>query len=236
MRVEGSFLTMGGAYEFSVPDDFDPQPELVGVVGRTKHERYIMHRPAHRVDPYDGALHRFDVRSAGQTVSVFQALDVPQARMAYWEVPGGYVFTFVDQRNGPDPDHEIRLVIDAIRLTTSVAGLPRVTVAGPVIGMGNGRDPRHRNRIEFLPREGTEQRRFLTIWNEPPWVSRGASRRDESGWAARSITNELHLTVEMVGPDAQADAMERAASKVAASAIPLDLRDPVAVPSVAAGR
>lgn len=223
MRREASFLTAGESYAFDVPDDLDPRFELYGVVGRRDHQRYVVYRPSDRDDPYTSKSlrHLRDVPHGLRMVAVFQAVDVPQARVAYWRLPGAYLFTFVDQRNGPDTDAEIDAVIDAITIGTTAARLPRVNVREPIV-FGNQRDPRHRDRIDFLPRVGTPQERFVSIWKEPSWVFEGNSRRDGAGWAARAVTNDLHLTVEAVGPAHMAADLERQAARIAASAVPVD--------------
>lgn len=229
MRVEASFLTVGESYAFDVPDEFDPHCELYGVVGRADHQRYIVYRPRTRENPDVGRpLKRLrdiptgeQMLSGLQMVSVYQPLDVPKARVAYWRLPTAFVFTFVDQRTGPFPDQEIQTVIESVSMTTTKVGLPKIDVTDPIV-FGNHRDPRHRDRIEFLPRVLTPNHGFVSIWREPTWVLEGNSRRDGDGWSARAVTNELHLTVEVVGPESTARDLERQARRIAASAVPLD--------------
>jgi hypothetical protein len=111
------------------------------------------------------------------------------------------------------------LDLPGIRGETSKVGLPFIRFEAPLVA-GLPSDPRHRDRIEFLPRAGAQK--AVTLWSEPAWVPQGTGKRDSGDWAARSITNELNVTVEVQGRSDQAANIQREAERGASSMVPLD--------------
>lgn len=215
MKATISFMTIDSIYTAEIPSALDPAPDG-GAAWNYEGDRFITYTPAARYagrDPNEFTL-AFELEREGIKVSTYERKYAPPLRSAVWQLPDGYLNTFVAAPLPVTPEM-MATVINAITVETATElPVPSVSFASP-LARSDPRGPESMNELYFLP-AGSLWWPYVKF-TESPGATTGSAmvQRDASGGIRAWKTAAPGLVVSCAGPEEERQTI-------------VDLRDQVA--------
>jgi hypothetical protein len=228
MRSKFMFMTSGEAYELDLPAGLAPTPESSGTFSIGNLTRPLIFEPSdRRQDPdRDQQLVRiFTGVAHGRSVAGYRVRQTPALLVAFWQVRGGYVHTFVDSlvamEGGCDADLPAMLkeLVSHIAIADSPHG-PFAALSGP-LGPPDPREPSLRDRVTFRGEDAPDSWNTLVVRREPPWARTGTSVvEDDTVFEARATTSG-NVSVIVFGNPGRREQLKSHAVDAASTLTPL---------------
>jgi hypothetical protein len=201
-RAQFSFLTAGPAFEVSLPDDFQPLPELSSplTVNNGYGHRSYDFVPAER-DTGAGAmllLRTFSDRD-GRFVELFERREAPPQWYLRWHLSNGFLYTHLREEEGPEPAERYVANLGIVERD----GMPPYLLPDPPLGVGSSGQPGYQDIAMFT---STSRPDWTLVLHRPGFLRRGRVMRSPEnskvvlrGGAASNIQATVYSGQDLEG-------------------------------------